>query len=106
MATFGLAKSDLLNNVKLKVYNSSACSNVYPAMIKNWNTQICAGDINGGKDTCQGDSGGPLYVLDTINGKSKYVLSGITSYGYECAIAGYFNDFCSFFLLKLLFFLT
>ena len=54
----------------------------------NWNTQICAGDINGGKDTCQGDSGGPLYVLGTINGKSKYILSGVTSFGYQCAIAG------------------
>jgi hypothetical protein len=108
MATFGITKSDQLNNVKLRVYNSSICANVYPSMIKNWNTQICAGDIDGGKDTCQGDSGGdffesfifkknfsrkinykgPLYVLDTINGKSKYVLAGITSYGYQCAVAG------------------
>ena len=51
----------------------------------NWNTQICAGEYAGGKDTCQGDSGGPLYVLDNINGKQKYVLSGIVSYGYGCA---------------------
>jgi plasminogen len=51
----------------------------------NWNTQICAGEYAGGKDTCQGDSGGPLYVLDTINGKQKYVLSGVVSYGYGCA---------------------
>lgn len=33
----------------------------------------------------KGDSGGPLYVLDNINGKQKYVLSGITSYGEGCA---------------------
>jgi secreted trypsin-like serine protease len=66
-------------------------------MTKNWNTQICAGEYAGGKDTCQGDSGGPLYVLDTINGKSKYILSGITSYGYSCAQAGYF--FCVIFVV-------
>ena len=47
--------------------------------------KICAGEVNGGNDTCQGDAGGPLYVVDTINGKTKYVLSGITSYGVECA---------------------
>ena len=77
-----------MKNVKLTVYNSSSCNNVYPSTTKNWNTQVCAGEYAGGKDTCQGDSGGPLFVLDTINGKSKYVLSGITSYGYSCAVAG------------------
>ncbi len=35
-----------------------------------------------------GDSGGPLYVSDTINGKSKYVLGGVTSYGVGCALEG------------------
>ena len=77
-----------MKNVKLTVYNSSSCNNVYPSTTKNWNTQVCAGENAGGKDTCQGDSGGPLFVLDTINGKSKYVLSGIISYGYSCEKTG------------------
>ena len=33
--------------------------------------------------------GGPLYVLDKINGKEKYVMAGVVSYGYGCAVAGY-----------------
>jgi hypothetical protein len=61
------------------------CSNVYPFMTKNWTTQICAGEYARGKLTCkEGHSIGHLYVLDTINGKSKYILSGITGYGYLC----------------------
>ena len=55
----------------------------------NWNVQICAGEIAGGKDTCQGDSGGPLYVLGTVNGKSKYVVAGVVSYGNGCAQPNY-----------------
>ena len=47
------------------------------------------GNLDGGKDTCQGDSGGPLYYSDTINSASKFVLAGITSYGYKCAQAGF-----------------
>jgi secreted trypsin-like serine protease len=35
-------------------------------------------------DTCQGDSGGPLMAL--VN--HGWVLAGITSYGYQCAVAG------------------
>ncbi len=47
------------------------------------------GNINGGQDTCQGDSGGPLYFADTINSKSKYIVAGVTSYGYQCAQRNY-----------------
>ena len=43
--------------------------------------------IVGGKDTCQGDSGGGLYSYDS--NIQRYVVVGITSYGYGCAEAGY-----------------
>jgi len=44
------------------------------------------GNIAGGQDTCQGDSGGPLFYADTINSKNKFILAGVTSYGYQCAL--------------------
>ena len=37
---------------------------------------------------CKGDSGGPLYTRDSVNNITKYILSGITSYGDGCALAG------------------
>ena len=36
----------------------------------------------------KGDSGGPLYITGTVNGATKYIVVGITSYGDGCATAG------------------
>ena len=77
----------MLNNVKLTVYDGATFCGKYSST--NWHKQICVGESAGGKSTCQGDSGGPIYVVGTVNGKSKYILAGITSYAYQCAVAGY-----------------
>jgi len=45
------------------------------------NKQLCAGNYQYNKDSCQGDSGGPLVY--EVNG--QWVLSGVVSYGDECA---------------------
>lgn len=69
--------SDSLQNVKLTVYDGNLCNNSVAFYTKNWRSQICAGELKGGKDSCQGDSGGSLYVQDTVNNKTKYISVGI-----------------------------
>jgi secreted trypsin-like serine protease len=82
----GGSLSNDLKNVKITLYPSTQCSQVYPSVMKNWNLQICAGEIVGGKDSCQGDSGGSLYIRETRGNKIKYVSVGIVSYGDECGL--------------------
>jgi len=72
-------------------------------IIKNVHLQFCAAVIGGGKgneidliifkklnlilDTCQGDSGGPIMHFSTR--KRRWILTGIISYGYRCALREY-----------------
>ncbi|XP_059107367.1 coagulation factor IX isoform X2 [Peromyscus eremicus] len=49
-----------------------------------YNNMFCAGYREGGKDSCEGDSGGP-HVTE-VEGTS--FLTGIISWGEECAIKG------------------
>jgi complement component 2/CUB/sushi domain-containing protein len=74
--------------VKITIYPGSSCDSVLPELEKNWNSEICAGELAGGKDTCFGDSGGSLYAKAIFNGKEKFVSVGITSYGDDCALVG------------------
>ncbi|CAH0730893.1 unnamed protein product, partial [Brenthis ino] len=50
-------------------------------------SQMCAGELRGGKDTCQGDSGSPLQVASKGN-KCIFHVIGITSFGRRCAESG------------------
>ncbi|MEI7646052.1 MAG: serine protease, partial [Chloroflexales bacterium] len=78
--TGGQQYPDILHVVQMPIAASEICGiNA---------TQICAGEVAGGKDTCQGDSGGPLVVS---NGPGGYIQVGVVSNGPGCAAAGYYG---------------
>ncbi|XP_019583045.2 kallikrein-1 [Rhinolophus sinicus] len=62
---------DELQGVDLKLLTNDVCANAHPQ--KGTDVMLCAGHLQGGKDTCVGDSGGPL-----ICG----VFQGVTSWGH------------------------
>jgi secreted trypsin-like serine protease len=75
----GSALAPALRQVTMQVTNAQA--RVAYAYF-NAQRQIGAGvPYVGGKDSCQGDSGGPLM----FNSNGQWHLSGITSYGHDCA---------------------
>lgn len=58
----------------------------YPGYEYDRISMLCAGDIPDYlTDTCWGDSGGPLAILEG----DRYLLAGVTSWGYGCAEANY-----------------
>uniref|UniRef100_A0A3Q2E7C5 Zgc:100868 n=1 Tax=Cyprinodon variegatus TaxID=28743 RepID=A0A3Q2E7C5_CYPVA len=59
------------------------CSNYEVSTIND--NMICAGLLEGGKDSCQGDSGGPM--VSKQNG--RWIQSGIVSFGIGCALPDY-----------------
>ncbi|XP_045062269.1 transmembrane protease serine 3-like [Coregonus clupeaformis] len=69
-----------MHSAQVPVLSSRDCSGpVYQGAISPW--IVCAGYLEGGKDSCQGDSGGPLACEDS----SVWKLAGATSWGYGCA---------------------
>lgn len=74
-------ESEELQNVRVKILPNEYCSQVAKETAKFWYSQLCSGNFSGGQDACQGDSGGGLYTQL----ESRFILSGIVSYGDGCA---------------------
>ncbi|KAM8869003.1 trypsin-3-like isoform 3-T6 [Spinachia spinachia] len=69
--------------------SDDTCFDLYPFQITE--NMICAGYLEGGKDSCQGDSGGPMMC----DGK----LQGVVSWGHGCALRkkpGVYTKVCNY----------
>lgn len=81
-------RSDDLRKVALSIIDNNHCQQLYEKSKKLrrgiTKSQLCAGHLEGGKDTCQGDSGGPIQVITPRNHCVFYII-GVTSFGKACA---------------------
>lgn len=75
----GGSSPDALQQLVVPYISESTCKRV--TYLRSMPGQMCAGYLEGGKDSCQGDSGGPLAAK--IGG--KWTLAGVVSWGSGCA---------------------
>lgn len=71
---------DELRQVTVPIVSNTTCVAISPFNITS--NMLCAGFIEGIKDSCQGDSGGPLVIQDE---QKNWQQIGIISFGEECA---------------------
>lgn len=85
-------RSNVLLKVALPLQPHLPCNNTFRNHIDSTlpmavldDTQLCAGVLEGGKDTCQGDSGGPLSIFTaSAPYYCMHHVLGITSFGILC----------------------
>jgi len=80
----GGSSSPQLRKVSVPIVTDEECREAY-GEDQIFDSMICAGLPQGGKDSCQGDSGGPLVGI--INDLPS--LIGVVSWGYGCAMPNY-----------------
>ncbi|KAK0157518.1 hypothetical protein PV328_011257 [Microctonus aethiopoides] len=77
--------SNVLLSVTVPILSNAQCrATKYPTKRITEN-MMCAGFIEGGKDSCQGDSGGALHVVS----QNCFRQVGIVSWGESCGAPGY-----------------
>ncbi|GLV39372.1 snake [Carabus blaptoides fortunei] len=84
-------RSDILQKVALDIIENNKCGTFYNDVQRQLprgvqSTMMCAGSLEGSKDTCQGDSGGPIQITNHENQCLFYIV-GITSFGKGCGSA-------------------
>uniref|UniRef100_A0A4X2M6Q1 trypsin n=1 Tax=Vombatus ursinus TaxID=29139 RepID=A0A4X2M6Q1_VOMUR len=85
----GVDYPNLLQCLSAPLLSDAECQASYPRRVTK--NMVCAGFLEGRKDTCQGDSGGPL----VCNGE----LQGIVSWGSGCAVKnkpGVYTKVCNY----------
>lgn len=73
--------ANILQEVRIPILENNYCRRFWSNSFRP-ESQLCAGNLEGGHDTCQGDSGGPI-SCQLPNG--IWVQQGITSFGAGCA---------------------
>ncbi|XP_008579041.1 PREDICTED: transmembrane protease serine 9 [Galeopterus variegatus] len=68
-----------LQKAAVRVLSEQTCRRFYPVQISS--RMLCAGFPHGGVDSCSGDAGGPLACREA---SGRWVLTGVTSWGYGC----------------------
>ncbi|XP_067238458.1 zgc:100868 isoform X2 [Chanodichthys erythropterus] len=76
-----LPSSKPLQEVDVPIVGNRQCKCLY-GVSKITDNMICAGLLEGGKDSCQGDSGGPMVSKQG----SVWIQSGVVSFGEGCAL--------------------
>lgn len=71
--------TDELLQASLPIISNASCQQAWDGITSN---MLCAGFINGKKDTCHGDSGGSLVIFDRASNTWRQI--GITSFGTYC----------------------
>ncbi|KRX79046.1 Plasminogen [Trichinella sp. T6] len=84
--TLGTGRAGVLHQAVLPVIKREICNaeQYYNKSITA--EEICAGYLEGGRDSCQGDSGGPLVCSED---HKRWILQGIVSWGFQCAVPRY-----------------
>ncbi|RZF41607.1 hypothetical protein LSTR_LSTR000321 [Laodelphax striatellus] len=96
MAPMGKASPKLLkvelDGLSISDCNGTAENNPEVPRGLDDNTMVCAGILDGGKDTCSGDSGGPLFLPPRLERSPDCELRtqvGVTSFGKQCGLEGF-----------------
>uniref|UniRef100_A0A182MER7 CLIP domain-containing serine protease n=1 Tax=Anopheles culicifacies TaxID=139723 RepID=A0A182MER7_9DIPT len=89
----GGKSANVLQELQIPIIANDECRTLYDKIGKVFsqkqfdNAVMCAGVLEGGKDSCQGDSGGPLMLPQRFGTDFYYFQVGIVSYGIGCARA-------------------
>ncbi|KAK9509335.1 hypothetical protein O3M35_006675 [Rhynocoris fuscipes] len=80
---YGGPLSNILMEVAVPVWEQKQCVDSFTQTV--FNTSMCAGAYEGGKDSCQGDSGGPLMAQRK---DKRWMTIGVVSWGIQCGVKG------------------
>ncbi|XP_051802878.1 transmembrane protease serine 9 [Acanthochromis polyacanthus] len=80
----GGSLTNLLQKAAVSVIDQADCQQSYGNVLTA--SMMCAGFMEGGRDTCLGDSGGPLTCRQP---SGQWFIAGVTSWGHGCGRIGY-----------------